>query len=108
MVTRHEAAEAQRRAAEMLNRGRSEAAVTEIRKAEAKVHQAATDAADPSERARLAAQAARMAESRAQYQAADSLNKRRAAALKSYGYSFSDDGLAAPQPSVPRPAPARP
>jgi Ca-activated chloride channel family protein len=107
MVTRHEAAEAQRRAAEMLNQGRSQEAVGELQKAESKVDLAAKRAADPAERARLAAQAARIAESRAQYQAADSQNKKRAASLKSYGYSFSDDGLAAPQPSVPRPA-ARP
>jgi Ca-activated chloride channel family protein len=112
MVARHDAAEAQRRAAQLMNHGQAEAASGELAQAEAKVTAAARRADDPAERARLTAQAARMSESRDQFQRAAQQGhaRQRALSLRTYQYSFSDDGLAPPQQAAPAkpPAPAAP
>jgi Ca-activated chloride channel family protein len=105
MLARHEAAEVQRRASEMVNKGQDQEAIVALEKSEEKVDEAAKRATDPNERARLTAQAQRMAQSRAKYKSADSAPKKRAAALESYGYSFSDDGLA---PAIKAPPPPPP
>ncbi len=106
MVARFKAAAAQRRAAELLDKGHQKEAVDVLSGAEELVVRAANKANDPAERKRLNEQAARMSQSKEQYKSADNHQKKRAAALESYGYSFADEGLSAPiKPSVPRPPP---
>jgi Ca-activated chloride channel family protein len=105
LVTRHEAAEAQRKAAAQLDAGQHDAAAASLSAAEAKVVAAAKRADDPAERARLTAQAARMAQSRNDFMKKKSPLRARALSLQTYQYSFSDDGLAAPPPPPP---PAKP
>lgn len=95
-VARHEAAVAQRKAAEMLNQGRQQEAVQVLQDAEIQVSAAARASGDGAERQRLEAQAGRINFSKKSAQAASTPQEARATALDSYGYSFSDDGLAAP------------
>ncbi|MFT3764210.1 MAG: VWA domain-containing protein [Minicystis sp.] len=105
MVARHDAAEAQRSAAEMMNKGRAQEAAVELEKAEQRVTAAAKRADDPAERARLTAQAARMSQTRDQFMKAEkkSYARQRSLSLQTYQYSFSDDGLAAPPAPPPSP-----
>lgn len=106
IVARHEGAEAQRRAATLMNAGRGADAASELRKGEERVTAAAKRADDPAERARLTAQAARMSAFRKRFETAGPKDNRRSMALESYSYSFADDGLAAPpKEAPPRPSP---
>ncbi|MFO0761312.1 MAG: VWA domain-containing protein [Byssovorax sp.] len=97
LLARHEAAEAQRRAAALLNEGKQQEAVDMLGSAEVMVAAAArSSGAGTTEFNKLDEQARRIAQSKKDAAAASTQEAARKRALESYSYSFSDDGLAAP------------
>jgi hypothetical protein len=108
MIARHEAAQAQIKAAEMLNAGQSQAAAELLDTTGDQLYAAAEAAPSAPERERLVQQAVQVKRTGENAKKANTQQKARETALDSYGYAFSDEGLAAPPPSVQRPPPRSP
>lgn len=105
MLARHEAAVAQQKAAEMLNAGQSTDAASVLEGAERELATVAQSLPEGEERARITEQAARIGQTKTRARAATTRQVAREAALDSYSYSFSDEGLSAPTPkAAPRPS----
>jgi len=92
MIVRYEAAQAQLKAAEMLNEGRSTEAAVVLDQAQQRVQKAAESTSSAAERSRLQSQAARIGDTKAEAKKATTKAQSRASALKSYSYAFDDAG----------------
>jgi Ca-activated chloride channel family protein len=106
MVARHEAALAQIKAAEMLNAGQTQQAAEILDRSSAELHAVAAASPSAPDRERLVQQAEQVKRTSESAKKADTQQKARQTALDSYGYAFSDEGLA-PPPSVKPPAPRK-
>jgi Ca-activated chloride channel family protein len=92
MIVRYEAAQAQLKAAEMLNEGRSTEAAVVLDQAQQSVQKAAESTSSAAERSRLQSQASRIGDTKAEAKKATTKAQSRASALKSYSYAFDDAG----------------
>ncbi|MCC6553323.1 MAG: VWA domain-containing protein [Polyangiaceae bacterium] len=102
MLARHEAAEAERRAAALLNEGRNHEAAAVLDQAQTDLSRAAGEVPIEAEQELLSAQAAQIGRVKDKASKATTRQAQQAAAKEGYGYSFSDEGLSAPiqRPSV--------
>jgi Ca-activated chloride channel family protein len=92
MVVRYEAAQAQLKAAAMLNEGRSNEAADVLEQAQIRVQKAAESTSNPAERSRLQSQAARIGDTKADAKKATTKAQQRASSLKSYDFAHDDAG----------------
>jgi Ca-activated chloride channel family protein len=102
MIARHEAAEAERRAAALLNEGKSQEAANVLQQAESDLSRTASEVPVGAEQDLLSAQAAQIGRVKVKATQATTREQQKSTAKEGYGYSFADDGLSAP---IQRPSP---